>query len=119
MPKPKPAAPASTAAPTKPRKHLRDAQVRILEALASGPLNRKDLAEKASVSSSDLTSYLGHMNEEKRRANDEKWFLSLITLGYVKANVKKDQEKGTETYQTTPAGKAALSKAQKEKAQAS
>lgn len=99
-----------------PAVKLRAAQIRILQSLNKSPMTKKELLEVPVCSSSDLTSYLGHLDPLKRKTNDEKWFPSLITLAYVKANVKKDQEKGTETYSITPAGKSALTRALKEAA---
>lgn len=101
-------------APATKASKLRAAQVRALKALSSNPMTKKELLEVKVCSPSDLVSYLGHLDEEKRKVNDEKWFPSLITLGYVKSNVKKDTPKGEETYSITPAGKSALARAEKE-----
>lgn len=66
---------------------LRAAQVRILTALATAdaPLTRKQIAETAQCDQAGLTEWLGSSDPAKRKANDKKWFPSLLSRKLVTA----------------------------------
>jgi hypothetical protein len=87
---------------------LRTPQVRILTALSKSkaPLSRKELAEKAEVDQAGCTEWIGSSDIAKRKANDAKYFPSLLTLGHVKA---EEGESGV-TYTITASGKKAIAK---------
>lgn len=68
---------------------LREPQVRVLKALAKAksPMNRNDLAEAASCRVHMLSAYLGSNDEEKRKVNDERHYMSLLSLDLVKMQI--------------------------------
>jgi hypothetical protein len=93
---------------TKAAPALRAAQVRILAALAKAtePMTRKQIAEAAETDLAGLTEWIGSSDDAKRKANDQKWYPSLITLGLVKAKAAD----GVTTYTITAKGKRAAGK---------
>ena len=88
---------------------LRAAQVRILTVLATAaaPLTRKQIAETAKCDQAGLTEHIGSSDPEKRKANDQKWFPSLLSRKLVTA---KDTDDGT-VYAITPKGRKVAEKA--------
>src|SRR4051812_11609137 len=86
---------------------LRKPQLRILAALAKSKtaLSRAEISEKAEVDRAFCTEYIGSGDDAIRAKNDKK-FLSLISLGFVKS---ADSE-GLAVYSNTAAGKKAIAK---------
>jgi hypothetical protein len=112
----------------RPKKGLRDSQVRTLRLLAEQvrgeevPLTKHEIVTQANVAESDLTKYVGSDDPAVRKRNDERWFPSLLTLGYVK-RVKQKGDKDAKVdarikggYVITPAGRKALEKFDKQSA---
>ena len=100
----------TTKAATKSSKPtLRAAQVRILAALtkADKPMTRAEIAEAAKCDLAGLTEWLGSSDPEKRKANDTKWFPSLLSRKLVTA---KDTDGGT-GYTLTAKGRKVAEKA--------
>jgi hypothetical protein len=108
---PKAATPKAAPAP-KTEPGLRKPQIRILAALAktSKPLNRNQIAEKASADLAWLNSWIGS-NDEATRAKNDKKFPCLLTLKFVKFAAFED-EKGV-AYEITASGRKALEDAKK------
>lgn len=100
---------AEERAPRAKKEGLRKGQERILKLLnkVKKPLTRAVIAEKAPVDVATCCEYLGSRDDEKRIANDEKHFMSLISLGFVGHSV--DEEQGV-VYTITPKGKTAAAK---------
>lgn len=71
---------------------LRKPQARILAALkkAKRPLKGSEIALKAPVDKSSLTSLIGSHKDDVRTTNDERYFPCLLTLGLVKALKMED-----------------------------
>lgn len=95
--------------PKKEKKGLRDPQLRILKALvtAGEPLTRKQLSKLAPVDLAACTEYVGSANETVRLANDEKFFPSLLSLGYVvqvEVPSEDGSDKKTTAYEITETG---------------
>jgi hypothetical protein len=92
---------------------LRKPQVRILTALVKSavPLDRKTLAAKAPVDVAACVEYVGSHDEAVRKANDEKHFPSLVTLGLIKFG--PPTESGGTTYEVTAKGRKELEKLNK------
>jgi hypothetical protein len=100
----------TTKAATKSSKPtLRAAQVRILAALAKAdaPLTRREIAEAAPCDTAGLTEWIGSSDPEKRKANDEKWFPSLLSRKLISA---KDTDAVT-VYSVTARGRKVAEKA--------
>lgn len=89
---------------------LRKPQIKVLEVLskAKSALTRNAISEKAGCRVHMLSAYLGSNDREKREANDKKHYPSLLSLGFVKAEISEGME-GT-TYTITPKGLKALGK---------
>lgn len=103
-----PAAAAKTPGGVKPN------QLKVLECLArtSKALTRKEIAEKTGVDQASLTGYIGPVDDDKRRYNDEHYFTTLVTLGYVRHELDRE-ETGVIRHVITPRGKAYLEKSKK------
>lgn len=101
----------------RPKKGLRDSQVRMLRVLVKEKrvLSKNDLTAKAEVAPSDMTKYLGSEDAVVRKRNDERWFPSLLTLKYVKS-VRGGPEDKVEGYEVTALGRQALEKFDKQAA---
>lgn len=97
------------AAPAK-KKGLREGQTRIVLFLSkqSGPASRNAISEGAEVDKASLTEAIGASDPDKRKANDEKYYLSLISLGLVKEVKVKDAKGGM--YELTAKGKQTAAK---------
>jgi len=90
---------------------LKPCQTKILSVLKDGrERNRLYICEKSSVRSSAITYYLGSTNPEKRKHNDTTRFPSLISLGFVKAEVHDIKEKDVVLFSITSKGKKEISK---------
>ncbi len=85
---PEKTAPVAT---TKEKGGLKKPQIRILKALSdpqvTSPLSRAQISEAGSVDVAMMVEYIGSHDDSRREANDAKHFPSLITLGFVKAEV--------------------------------
>lgn len=94
------------------KKGLRKPQQRIIAALAkaTSPMSRQELAKQAPVDLAMCTEYIGSHDPAVRAKNDAKHFLSLITLGLVKAKVDLRDDKETVVHELTAAGKKAAAK---------
>jgi hypothetical protein len=94
---------------------LRSAQVRILKFLArkeGQTFDRNQIAKEAPCDVALCVSYLGSHDAGKRAKNDEKYFPSLLTLGYVKAEIKsEDGTREKVRYKISATGKTAAAKA--------
>jgi hypothetical protein len=94
---------------------LRNAQVRILKFLARKPdqtFDRNQIAKEAPCDPASCVEYLGSHDPVKRAKNDEKHFLSLLTLGLVKAEIKsEDGTREKVRYKISATGKTAVAKA--------
>ena len=88
---------------------LRATQVRILTALATADalLTRKQIAETAPCDLAGLTEWIGSSDEVTRKANDQKWFPSLLSRKLVAA---KDVDEGI-VYTVTVKGRKVAEKA--------
>jgi len=97
---------SETPEPKAKKDGLRKAQIRILKALVGqSPLSRSELAEAAEVDSAGCVEWIGAHDDEKRLANDVKHFPSLITLGFVKAQLRDVDGKNVIQYHITATGK--------------
>jgi len=106
-PDPKPKAPV----PKSQRKidGLKKPQVRILEALSDGNwLSRAEIATKAKVDNASLTGYLGSMDVETREKNDTEWYMSLISLKFVKTKVTDENGKDVPRFAISALGKSKI-----------
>lgn len=92
---------------------LRAPQVRILKALvkAGKPMTRSQISEKAPVDQAACVEYIGSHNPDVRLANDAKHFPSLVTLGYVKAEMHDVDGRDVVQYTVTAKGAKAAEKA--------
>lgn len=99
-----------TEAPVK--SDLRKPQVRILKTLAKfGPLSRNPLAVKAKVGKNQVVGLTGSATPEARKSIEAyHGYVSLITKGFVKAQVIDVDGKSERIFEITTAGKKALSK---------
>jgi hypothetical protein len=88
---------------------LRAAQVRVLIALATAdaPLTRKQIAEAAKCDQAGLTEHIGSSDPEKRKANDTRYWPSLLSRKLITA---KDTDEGT-VYTITAKGRKVTEKA--------
>jgi hypothetical protein len=105
--------PAGLAKPVvKANNGLRKPQVEILKALKGGnSMTRPQLAAKSKVDISGFTGLIGSYDDEKRKHNDANWgYTCLITLGYVRLEIRDVEGKDTPMYSITAKGKAALAK---------
>lgn len=94
-----------------PKNELRKGQIKILKALSKKDnQTRPQLVKSASVDSASVTGFIGPIDPEKRRYNDEKYFPTLITLGLVKAEQHDVDGKDTIYYKITAKGKSLVSK---------
>lgn len=116
---PKKAAPKPEAKKSAPKKvesvrkrgGLRAGQIRILRLLAKKDLlNRKQIAEKAPVDVFNCVELIGSHDEQKRLANDEKHYPSLVSLGLVKPEIHDVEGRDKILYRITAKGKAEASK---------
>lgn len=66
-------------------------QIKILQALdKKNGLSRAEIAKVTKIDNASLTGYIGPVDDEKRRYNDETYFTTLVTMGYVKHKVEED-----------------------------
>lgn len=90
---------------------LRAGQIRILKLLAKKDLlTRTVISEKAPVDVANCVELIGSHDEDKRAANDEKHYPSLITLGLVKPEQHDVNGRDTILYRITAKGKAEAAK---------
>lgn len=88
---------------------LRKPQIRILAVLAKGkPMTRAMIAEKAPVDVASCTSLIGSHDEAVRKANDKRFFPSLLGLGLVK--FANGEELGGTAYEISAKGKSLYEK---------
>jgi len=86
---------------------LRKPQIRILAALRKkSPMTRAEIAERAKVDLAWCVTNLGSSDPEIRKANDRKWYPSLITLRLVE--LTNDEESRGALYRITELGKNVL-----------
>ena len=104
---------ATESKPRAKKEGMRKPQVRILAALkkAGKSLSRAQIAENAPCDRAWLNEWLGAHDEAKRKANDVKFFPSLLTLGFIR--YAKPNDDGQPTYDITAAGKKAVEAAEK------
>ncbi len=74
------------------KKGLRGNQIKVLQCLfkAGKGLTRAEIATKTGIDVASLTGYIGPTDPDKRKYNDEKYFTTLVTYGYVKHEVSED-----------------------------
>lgn len=91
---------------------LRKPQIRILQAMSRTDkcLVRAAIADRAECDYASLTDYIGAHDEAKRRANDVRYFPSLLTLGYITYG-PKEVDDDSPRYRLTAAGRKALQQA--------
>lgn len=99
------------------KKGLNKPQTRVLMYLvkAGSPKTRKEIAAGAKVDQAFLTENIGSNNIEIRKANDEKYWPCLLTLGFVKSEDGEDPATGrvTTIYTVSAAGRKAAEKLSK------
>lgn len=92
----------------KQKSGLRKPQIKVLECLdKKDGLTRAEIATKTGVDQASLTGYIGPVDPVKRKYNDETYFVTLVTLGYVKHELHEGE--GI-THKITAAGRKALEK---------
>ncbi len=86
---------------------LRKPQIRILKALAKTkkPLTRAQIATKAPVDVATCVEYIGSPNLDIRKANDQRKFPSLVSLGFVKQELHDIDGKDKVVHSLTAAGR--------------
>lgn len=89
---------------------LRGPQVKVLAALADSKvgLSRKDVADAAQVDRACITAWVGSRDESKRLVNDSRYYMSLISLGYVVEEVTDSGDKDVYLLYITKEGRQAL-----------
>jgi len=83
---------------------LRKPQVRLILALTA-PMNRGDWATSGGVNETTATAYVGSLNPETREVNDERYWVSLLTLKLVKVKMEDEEGKNVAYYDLTAKGK--------------
>lgn len=104
---------AAKAAPKKERakkEGLRKGQIGVLTVLAKAtkPLTRKQIAEKGNLDLASLTGYIGPSDPDKRKYNDETYFVTLLTLKCVKEEQHDINNRDTIVYTITATGRKAM-----------
>lgn len=87
---------AKVATPRAKKEGLRKAQVAVLGILAKSakPMTRAAIAEKGSLDQASLTGYIGSTDEDKRLDHDKRYFVTLVTLGFVKHVIQQGEAVG-------------------------
>lgn len=100
----------------RPKKEgLRKPQVRILKAMLKRgkPMTRNEISDKAEVDRPFCTTWLGCLDPEKRKANEEKRGIpSLVGLGLTRVEEHDVNGKSTILFSLTAKGKTAAKKAE-------